>query len=346
MGNVITAGNGQGPARIAAIAAGIPSTTPCLTVNKVCASGMKATALGASAIRLGEREVVVTGGMESMSSAPFLLENMRNGHKLGHTQTTDAMLKDGLWDSFNDFHMGTAAELCALKHNFTREDQDNFAIQSYQRAVAAQQAGEFVSEIVPVTVQVGRNTVTVDCDEHPGKCNVAKVPALRGAFALPTGATSQTVTAANASPISDGAAALVLCSGRWARQQGLQPMALIRGYDDAATAPEDFTVAPALAVPKALGRASLSVADVHSWELNEAFAVVGLANMKLLGLNADIVNVQGGSVALGHPLGSSGARILVTLIHGLRRRQQKIGCAAICNGGGGASAMVLEALSS
>ncbi|KDP29950.1 hypothetical protein JCGZ_18519 [Jatropha curcas] len=341
-GNVLSANLGQAPARQAALGAGISNSVVCTTVNKVCASGMKATMLAAQSIQLGINDVVVAGGMESMSNTPKYLAEARKGSRLGHDSLVDGMLKDGLWDVYNDVGMGSCAEICADNHSITREDQDNYAIQSFERGIAAQEGGAFAWEIVPVEVSGGRGkpSTIIDRDEGIGKFDPVKLRKLRPSFKQDGG----TVTAGNASSISDGAAALVLVSGETALKLGLQVIAKITGYADAAQAPELFTTAPALAIPKALSSAGLDASQVDYYEINEAFAVVALSNQKLLGLNPEKVNVHGGAVSLGHPLGCSGARILVTLLGVLRQRNGKYGVGGVCNGGGGASALVLELL--
>ncbi|KAI8552202.1 hypothetical protein RHMOL_Rhmol06G0247600 [Rhododendron molle] len=341
-GNVLSANLGQAPARQAALGAGIPNTVVCTTINKVCASGMKATMLAAQSIQLGINDVVVAGGMESMSNAPKYLAEARKGSRLGHDSLVDGMLKDGLWDAYNDCGMGVCAELCAEQHKVTREEQDDYAVQSFERGIAAQDAGAFSWEIVPVEVSGGRGkpSTIVDKDEGLGKFDAAKLRKLRPSFKE----TGGTVTAGNASSISDGAAALVLVSGEKAIKLGLQVIAKITGYADAAQAPELFTTSPAIAIPKAISNAGLEASEVDYYEINEAFAVVSLANMKLLGLNPEKVNVNGGAVSLGHPLGCSGARILVTLLGVLKQKNGKYGVGGICNGGGGASALVVELL--
>lgn len=341
-GNVLSANLGQAPARQAALGAGIPNSVVCTTVNKVCASGMKATMLAAQSIQLGINDVVVAGGMESMSNAPKYLAEARKGSRLGHDSLVDGMLKDGLWDVYNDVGMGVCAEICAEKHTITRVEQDEYAIQSFERGIAAQDSGAFAWEIVPVEVSGGRGkpATIVDKDEGLGKFDAGKLRKLRPSFKE----TGGTVTAGNASSISDGAAALVLVSGDKALKLGLQVIAKISGYADAAQAPELFTTAPALAIPKALSKAGLDASQIDFYEINEAFAVVALANQKLLGLNSDKVNVHGGAVSLGHPLGCSGARILVTLLGVLKQKNGKYGVGGVCNGGGGASAFVVELL--
>ena len=337
MGNVVQAGTGQAPARQAAIYSGIPNTVPCTTINKVCASGMKAVMQAAQAIQLGDAEVVVAGGMENMSSIPHYY-HARTATKFGPATLEDGMQKDGLVDAYDKNAMGVCADACATEYNFTREDQDTFAIQSYERSKSAWDAGKFNDEVVPVEVPQRRGeAIKVDKDEEYTIVRMEKIPALRAAFTK-----DGTVTAANASTINDGAAAIVLMSREKANELGLKPLATIKSYADAAHEPEWFTTAPAKALPKALEKANIELSDVDYFEFNEAFSVVGLANMKILGLDNSNVNVNGGAVSLGHPLGCSGARILVTLINVLHQNNAKIGAAAICNGGGGASAMVLE----
>ena len=337
MGNVLQAGVGQAPARQAAMGAGLGANVPCTTVNKVCASGMKAIALAAQSIALGDADVVVAGGMENMSSVPHYLDG-RKGVKFGNIKVQDGMLLDGLTDVYNATHMGNCAELCAKEKNVSREEQDAFAIESYRRATESWDAGKFSEEVVPVRVPQRRgDDVVVDCDEEYTNVRLDKIPTLRPAFDR-----EGTVTAANASTLNDGASALVLASEDAVAKHGWKPLARILATADAAQAPEWFTTAPSLALPKALSKAGLSNDDIDLWELNEAFSVVGIANNRELGLNPDIVNVHGGAVALGHPLGSSGSRIVVTLIHALRDKGLSKGAAGICNGGGGASALVLE----
>ncbi|OZV68619.1 acetyl-CoA C-acyltransferase [Winogradskyella aurantia] len=337
MGNVVQAGTGQAPARQAAIYAGIPDTVPCTTVNKVCASGMKAVMQAAQSIRLGDADIMVAGGMENMSAIPHYY-HARSATKFGPATLVDGMQKDGLVDAYDQNAMGVCADDCAVEYNFSREDQDKFAIQSYTRSKAAWDSGKFDDEVVPVEVPQRRGEpLVVSKDEEYSNVKMEKIPSLRPAFTK-----EGTVTAANASTINDGAAALVLMSKEKAQELGLKPIASIRSYADAAHEPKWFTTAPAKALPKALDKANIKIEDVDYFEFNEAFSVVGLANMKILGLKDDKVNVNGGAVSLGHPLGCSGARILVTLIHILHQNNAKIGAAAICNGGGGASAMVLE----
>lgn len=337
MGNVVQAGTGQAPARQAAIYAGLPNTVPCTTINKVCASGMKAVMQAAQAIQLGDAEVVVAGGMENMSLIPHYY-HARRATKFGPATLEDGMQKDGLVDAYNKNAMGVFADACATEHNFSREDQDAFAIQSYERSKAAWNAGKFKDEVIPVEVPQRRgDAIIVNTDEEYTNVKLEKIPALRAAFTK-----DGTVTAANASTINDGAAALLLMSREKANTLGLQPLATIKSYADAAHEPDWFTTAPAKALPKALAKANLELDAIDYFEFNEAFSVVGLANMKLLGLTDKNVNVNGGAVSLGHPLGCSGARILVTLINVLHQNNAKLGAAAICNGGGGASALVLE----
>tara|TARA_R110002050_G_scaffold109796_6_gene221235 strand:- start:29223 stop:30398 length:1176 start_codon:yes stop_codon:yes gene_type:complete len=337
MGNVVQAGTGQAPARQAAIHAGIPNTVPCTTINKVCASGMKAVMQGAQAIALGDASIVVAGGMENMSLIPHYV-HLRNGHKFGPTTLIDGMQRDGLVDAYDNNAMGVCADACATEYKFSREDQDNFAIQSYRRSAEAWKKGLFSNEVVPVEVPQRRGEpIFIVEDEEFKNVKLDKIPALRPAFSK-----EGTVTAANASTINDGAAALILMSEEKAKELNLQPLATIISYADAAHEPEWFTTAPAKALPKALEKANIKIEDVDFFEFNEAFAVVGLANMKILGLTDSNVNVNGGAVSLGHPLGCSGARILVTLINVLEQQKGKIGAAAICNGGGGASAIIIQ----
>lgn len=337
MGNVVQAGTGQAPARQAAIYAGIPNTVPCTTINKVCASGMKAVMQAAQSIALGDNEIVVAGGMENMSQIPHYV-HMRKGTKFGPTNLEDGMQKDGLVDAYDKNAMGVCADACAVEHNFSREDQDAFAIQSYERSTEAWADGKFSEEVTPVEVpQRKGEPIFVSEDEEFKNVRMEKIPALRPAFTK-----EGTVTAANASTINDGAAALVLMSAKKAEELNLTPMAKIKSYADAAQEPKWFTTAPAKALPKALQKAGITIKNVDYFEFNEAFSVVGLANMKLLNLNDQNVNVNGGAVSLGHPLGCSGARIVVTLLHVLKQNNAKIGAAAICNGGGGASAMIVE----
>ena len=339
MGNVLQANLGQAPARQASMIAGINENVPCTTVNKVCASGMKAVMLGAQSIMLGDNDVVVAGGMENMSSVPHY-QNARKGQKFGNIQLTDGMLKDGLWDVYNDYHMGNAAEKCAVECNISREDQDAFTVESYKRSAAAWAAGKFKDEVVPVEIpQRKGDPIIMAEDEEYKNVKMEKIPNLRPSFQK-----EGTVTAANASTLNDGASALVLMSKEKAEALNIKPIARIVSYADAAQAPEWFTTAPSKALPKALEKAGLSSDQIDHWELNEAFAVVGIANNQKLNLDPAKVNVNGGAVSLGHPLGNSGSRILVTLINVLKQNNGKYGAAGICNGGGGASALVLEAM--
>ncbi len=337
MGNVLQANLGQAPARQASIFAGIGENVPCTTVNKVCASGMKALSLAAQSIKCGDNDVVVAGGMENMSLVPHYY-NARNATKLGDAKMLDGMVKDGLTDVYNKTHMGVYADKCATDHNISREDQDNFAIESYNRAAAAWNAGKFNNEIISVFVpQRKGDPIEINKDEEYTNVKKEKIPALRAVFTK-----EGTVTAANASTLNDGASALVLMSMDKAKELGLQPIAKLVSYADAAQAPELFTTAPSLAIPKALKKANLTTENIDYWELNQAFSVVGIANTNELGLNPANVDVNGGAVALGHPLGNSGSRIIVTLINVLKQNNGKYGAAGICNGGGGASAMVIE----
>ena len=337
MGNVLQAGLGQAPARQAALGAGLGQNVPCTTVNKVCASGMKAIMLGAQTILAGDNHVVVAGGMENMSQTPHYLD-ARNGTKFGNIITLDGISKDGLLDVYNKVPMGNCAELCAKEHGISREDQDDFAITSYQRASAAWINGKFNDEIVAVSVpQRKGDPIVIKEDEEYKNVFLDKIPGLRPAFDK-----DGTITAANASTINDGASALILASKEAVDKYGLKPLAKILSYADAAQAPEWFTTAPALAIPKALEKVNLKISDVDFWELNQAFSVVGIANTKILGLDSSKVDVNGGAVALGHPLGNSGSRIVVTLINVLKQNAGKLGGAGICNGGGGASAIIIE----
>lgn len=337
MGNVVSAGLGQAPARQAAIFAGIPDTVPCTTVNKVCSSGMKSIMLAAQTIALGDADIVVAGGMENMSMIPHY-QHARNGSKFGAIKMEDGMQKDGLVDAYQQVAMGVCADQCAAEYNFSREDQDTFAIESYNRSTKAWKEGKFTNEVISVEVPQRRGEPLIFSeDEEYKNVRIEKIPALRPAFSK-----DGTVTAANASTINDGGAALVLMSADKAKELQITPLAKIKGYADAAHDPKWFTTAPAKALPKALAKAGISIEEVDYFELNEAFSVVGLANMKILGLSADKVNVNGGAVSLGHPLGVSGARILMTLTNILHQNNAKIGAAGICNGGGGASAIVIE----
>ncbi len=337
MGSVMQANLGQAPARQAAKFAGLPDSVNCTTVNKVCASGMKSIALAAQSIMLGDNDIVVAGGMESMSGVPFYSDSTRWGAKYGNQQLIDGLAKDGLTDVYGNVPMGNCAELCAKDMKFTREQQDAFAIESYKRSAAAWGAGKFKEEIVPVTVKTKKGEVVVSEDEEYKNVSFEKIPGLKPVFQK-----DGTVTAANASTMNDGAAALVLMSKEKAESLGLKPLAKIVGFADAEQAPEWFTTSPSLAVPKAVEKAKLKMSDINYFELNEAFAVVGLANIQLMKLDASKVNVNGGAVSLGHPLGCSGARVIVTLINVLKQNNAKYGAAGICNGGGGASAMVIQ----
>ena len=337
MGNVLQAGVGQAPARQAALGAGLGQNVPCTTVNKVCASGMKAIMFGAQSIIAGDNEIVVVGGMENMSQVPHYLDG-RNGTKFGNIGLLDGITKDGLLDVYSKVPMGNCAELCATEYGLTREDQDNFAIASYTKSAEAWKAGKFTNEVVPVSVpQRKGDAIIISEDEEYKNVILDKIPSLRPAFDK-----NGTITAANASTLNDGASALILASKEAVEKHGLTPIAKIRSYADAAQAPEWFTTAPSLAIPKALAKANLTTENVDYWELNEAFAVVGLANTKILGLDPAKVDVNGGAVSLGHPLGNSGSRVVVTLINVLKQNNGKIGGAAICNGGGGASAIIIE----
>jgi len=337
MGSVLTAGQGQAPARQAALAAGLPVSTTCTTVNKVCGSAMKSIMLGGNALRSGQASVVVAGGMESMSGAPYLLPQARQGYRFGHAQMLDHMQYDGLQDAYQGVAMGNFAETCASKYQFSREKQDAFAIESLSRAKQAIEKGYFANEVAPVTLSTRRGDVVVDTDEQPGNAKPEKIPLLRPAFQK-----DGSVTAANASSISDGAAALTLMMSDEAEARGLKPIALIHGYDESAQEPEWFTTAPVTAVQNTLKRVGWSIDEVDLWEINEAFAVVAMAAMHELSIPHSRLNVHGGACALGHPIGASGARILVTLIHAMQRRGDKKGMASLCIGGGEATAMAIE----
>ncbi len=338
MGNVLSADLGQAPARQAALLAELPDCTPCTTVNKVCSSGMKAIMLSVQSILTGDNDIVVAGGMESMSNVPFYLPGHRTGHKLGHSKLIDGMIKDGLWDVYNDYHMGCAAELCARELKISREEQDKYAEESYRRSAEAMEKGLFKEEITPVEIKQRKgNPVIVDVDEEFSKTNFEKIPKLRPVFEK-----DGTVTAANASTINDGAAAVVLMSPEKAEEKGVKPIARIIGYADFAQAPEWFTTAPVKAITKALKNAGLKQDDVDYYEINEAFSVAMIATLNELELNSDKVNINGGAVSMGHPIGASGARIVVTLINVLKQNNAKYGVAGLCNGGGGASALILK----
>ncbi|XP_078175251.1 acetyl-CoA acetyltransferase 2-like isoform X1 [Carex rostrata] len=338
-GNVLSANLGQAPARQAALGAGIPNSVVCTTVNKVCSSGMKAVMIAAQSIQLGTNDIVVAGGMESMSNAPKYVAEARKGSKFGHDTLIDGMLKDGLWDVYNNFPMGMCAELCSNQYSFSREEQDLYAIQTNKRSIAARDSGAFAWEITPVEISSGRGNSSkiIDKDESLAKFDPSKLKKLGPSFKK-----GGSVTAGNSSSISDGAAALVLVSGAKAKELGLQIIAKIRGFADAAQAPELFSTTPSLAIPKAISNAGLNASQIDLYEINEAFAVVALANQRLLGIPSEKLNVNGGAVSLGHPIGCSGARIIVTLVGALRQRKGKYGVAGVCNGGGGASAIVVE----
>jgi acetyl-CoA C-acetyltransferase len=337
MGNVLTGGQGQAPARQAALFAGLPEKTECMTINKMCGSGLKAVMLAAQAIQTGDVDIVIAGGQESMSNAPYLLDKGRNGYRLGNGEVIDSMVKDGLWDVYNNVHMGNCAEACAKEFKFTREELDSFAINSYKKALDAQKDGKFNNEILEVKVKAGREEIVVNADEEPGKVKFDKIPSLKPVFDK-----NGVVTAANASSINDGAAALLVMSEEKAKELGLKPLVEIVAQSSAAKAPIEFTTAPADAINKVLKKANLKLSDIDLYEINEAFAVVSLANNKLLGLDTSKVNVNGGAVALGHPIGASGARVLVTLIHEMKRRNSNYGLASLCIGGGEASALIVK----
>ncbi len=340
MGNVLTAAVGQAPARQALIFAGLPKEVSALTIGKVCGSGLKAVMLADQMIRAGDRDIVVAGGMESMSNAPHALTQARTGYRMGEGKLIDTMVHDGLWDVYHQFHMGSGAEMCAKEHKVSREEQDQFAAESYRRALGAIQAGKFKEEIVAVSVpQKKGEAIVVDTDEEPGKGNIEKLPKLGGAFSK-----EGTVTAGNASSINDGAAALVIMSAAKAKELGLKPLAKIVAQAQASLAPEWFTMAPAEAMQAALKKAGLSAKDIDLWEVNEAFAVVAVANNRKVGIPADKVNVNGGAVALGHPIGASGARILTTLLYAMKERKAKRGLASLCIGGGEGVALIVESL--
>jgi acetyl-CoA C-acetyltransferase len=339
MGSVLTAGVGQAPARQSALGAGIPNTVPCTTLNKVCGSGLKSVMLAAQAIRAGDAHVFVAGGQESMSNSPYLLPTARNGMRMGNQQVVDSMIFDGLWDPYKDTHMGNCGDLCAREKDLSREAQDAFTTESYKRAQNAAKQGWFKTEIAPVTVPGKKGDTVVDSDEEPSKVDFDKLKTLRPAFAK-----DGTVTAANASKINDGASALVVTSREWADKNGKKPLARIVSYAQAAGAPEWFTTAPIPAMQAALKKANLTVADIDLWEINEAFSVVTMIAMREMGLDHAKVNVNGGAVALGHPIGASGARILTTLVHALHQRNLKRGIASLCIGGGEAVAVIVERL--
>ncbi len=337
MGNVLSAGLGQAPARQAAIKAGLPNSVSCLTINKMCGSGLKAVMLASQAVMLGDADIVVAGGMESMSNAPYLLEKARFGLRMGHGEVVDSMIRDGLWDVYNDFHMGNAAEMCAEKCNISREDQDEFAITSYKRALNAIENKWFDEEIVPVTVKSRKGETVIDTDEEPGRVKFEKIPSLRPAFQK-----DGTITAANASTINDGASALVIMAAETAEKMDIKPLCKIVSYSTASKAPEWFTTAPIDAMHRVLKRSDLSIEDIDLFEINEAFSVVTMAASQEFNIDAEKVNVAGGAVAIGHPIGASGARILTTLLHNLKRTNGKRGLATLCIGGGEAVAVVVE----
>lgn len=337
MGNVLTAGVGQAPARQAAVYAGLPQSVECLTINKVCGSGLKAVMLASDSIKAGNADVIVAGGQENMSLAPHLLENVRNGYRMGPSQLTDSMIKDGLWDPYNNMHMGNCGEICAKEFNFTREAQDAFAIDSYKKSQEALKSGAFKDEIVGVEVQAGKQTVLVDSDEEPAKAKFDKIPELKPAFDK-----AGTITAANASKLNDGAAALVIASGEYAKSKNLKPIAKVVSYASFAQDPKWFTTAPAGAIKKALTKANLKADQIDLWEINEAFAVVTMAAIKEFNLDSNKVNVNGGAIAMGHPIGASGARVLTTLLHTMKRKNAKYGLATLCIGGGEGAALIVE----
>jgi acetyl-CoA C-acetyltransferase len=338
LGNVLSAGIGQAPARQAALFAGLPNSVDCTGINKVCASGSKAIAIAAQRIALGEVHCVIAGGMESMSQVPYYLPKARTGLKLGHGEIEDGIIKDGLWDVYHNYHMGNAAELTARTMNISREEQDAFAIESYKRSAAAWEAGKFDSEVVAIETG-GKTNTLVSRDEEFTKVIFDKIPSLKPVFEK-----EGTITAANASSLNDGAAILILASETFVRQRALRPLGIIRSWADAAQAPEWFTTAPSLAVPKALEKAGIKQEAIGLYEINEAFSVVSIANNRLLNLNPEIVNPNGGAVSLGHPIGCSGARIVVSLVHEMQRRGVNLGVSGICNGGGGATALVIESV--
>lgn len=337
MGNVLTAGIGQAPARQAAIYAGIPESVECLTINKVCGSGLKALMLADQAIRCGDGDVFVTGGQESMSQTPYALPKARGGYRMGNGELIDLMVHDGLWDVYNDFHMGLAGEMCAVEYEISREEQDKFAVESYKRAQAAIDSGAFKDEIVPVEIETRKGNVTVDTDEEPSRVKFEKIPHLRPVFKK-----DGTITAANASTINDGAAAIVVTSEEWAKKNNMKPIARILAQTSHAQKPEWFTTAPSAAIRKVLANANLTIDDIDLFEINEAFSCVPMHSIMEHGIPYEKVNVNGGAVALGHPIGASGARILVTLIHALRKRGLKRGLATLCIGGGEANALIVE----
>lgn len=337
MGNVLTAGQGQAPARQAAIYAGLPDKTETLTINKMCGSGLKAVMLAHQAILAGDAEIIIAGGQESMSNAPYLLDKARTGYRLGDGKIIDSVVKDGLWDVFNDIHMGSCAESCARDFDFKREELDEFTIGSYKKALAAQEAGKFKDEIIPVTIKNRKDEIIVDKDEEPGKVKFEKIPSLKPAFEK-----DGVVTAANSSSINDGAAALMIVTEEKAKEVGLTPLVEIVAQSSAAKASIEFTTAPADAIKKVIKKANLSKDDIDIFEINEAFAVVSLAVNKLLELDVSKVNVNGGAIAIGHPIGASGARILTTLIYEMKKQNSTYGLASLCIGGGEASALIVK----
>ncbi|MFZ2866084.1 MAG: thiolase family protein [Ignavibacteriaceae bacterium] len=337
MGNVLMAGQGQAPARQAALFAGLPVKTECLTINKMCGSGLKSVMLAQQAIALGDADIIIAGGQESMTNAPYLLLNARNGYRLGHGELKDSIITDGLWDVYNNIHMGSCAESCARDFSFTREELDQFAIESYKRANEAVNSGRFDEEIYPIIQNSKAGEITISKDEEPGKVKYDKIPSLKPVFEK-----NGVVTAANASSINDGAAALLVMSEEKAKELNLTPLVEIVAQSSAAKAPIEFTTAPADAINKVLKKAGMKINDIDLWEINEAFAVVSLAVNKILGLTKENVNVNGGAIALGHPIGASGARILVTLIHEMKRRKLNLGLASLCIGGGEASAVIIK----
>jgi len=339
MGNVLTAGVGQAPSRQASIYAGLPLNVECMTINKVCGSGLKSVMLADQAIRCGDLDVAVVGGQESMSNAPYILQKAREGYRMGNGELIDSMIHDGLWDVYNKFHMGNAGELCSSECNFTREEQDNYAIESYQRALDAQKNGFFKDEIVPVVIENPKGNIIIETDEEPAKVKFDKIPTLKPVFKK-----DGTVTAANASSINDGASALVVASENWANNKGLEPLAKVIAHCSYAQAPEWFTTAPTGVIQKILNKTGFSINDIDLFEINEAFSVVPLHSIRELGIPRDKVNVNGGAVSLGHPIGASGARILTTLIYALKHRNLKRGLATLCIGGGEANAIIIELL--
>ena len=339
MGNVLSAGLGQAPARQTALGAGMPESTECLTINKMCGSGLKAVMLADQAIKCGDANMIIAGGIESMSNAPYILPKARTGYRLGHDKILDTMILDGLWDKYNNIHMGNCAENCAKNFKMSREEVDNFAIESYERAIKATSDGKFTDEIIDLKITSRKGEVIINIDEEPTRVMFEKIKTLNPAFD-----SDGIITAANASKINDGAAALLVCSEEKANEMGLKPLVEIIGQSSAAKAPIDFTIAPADAINKVLLKTNMNVSDIDLYEINEAFAVVSIAVNKLLGLKTDNVNVNGGAIALGHPIGASGARILVTLIHELKRRSLEYGLASLCIGGGEASAIIVKNL--